>query len=172
MHSKFLIFSVIIHILNLVTIIFNIQERYNFDINGSYTRKKISSCYRQHKYKLLVRVKKDLERGIEPLKPSYVKQEDWDAFVAKTKDEEFDVSFCIQDSLSLNLSYPASASGNFWNNISSSLKSTIYIFFQRISKKNKASRSSVHKRKLVSSNPTLSSVVLLLDMISDIHLWY
>ncbi|XP_017702421.3 uncharacterized protein LOC103724312 isoform X2 [Phoenix dactylifera] len=85
-----------------------LMERYNFDINGSYTRKKISSCYRQHKYKLLVRVKKDLERGIEPLKPSYVKQEDWDAFVAKTKDEEFD----------------------------------------RISKKNKASRSSVHKRKL------------------------
>nr|XP_019707610.1 uncharacterized protein LOC105049917 isoform X1 [Elaeis guineensis] len=85
-----------------------LMERYNFDINGSYTRKKISSCYRQHKYKLLVRVKKDLERGVEPLKPSYVKQEDWDAFVAKTKDEEFD----------------------------------------RISKKNKASRSSVHKRKL------------------------
>ena len=56
----------------------------------SYTRKKISSCYRQHKYKLLIQVKKDLERGIEPQKPSYVDEEDWNAFVAKTKDEEFD----------------------------------------------------------------------------------
>ncbi|RVX14652.1 hypothetical protein CK203_012101 [Vitis vinifera] len=35
-------------------------------------------------------VKKDLERGIEPQKPSYVDEEDWNAFVAKTKDEEFD----------------------------------------------------------------------------------
>ncbi|XP_058113035.1 uncharacterized protein LOC131256044 isoform X2 [Magnolia sinica] len=105
-------------VLNVLT------ERYNFDLNRSYTRKKISSCYRQHKYKLLVQVKKDLERGIEPQKPSYVKKEDWDAFVAKTKDEEFD----------------------------------------RISKKNKASRSqqsalnrkgltstSIHKRKLKGS---------------------
>lgn len=58
----------------------------------SYTRKKISSCYRQHKYKLLIQVKKDLERGIEPQKPSYVDEEDWNAFVAETKDEEFDVS--------------------------------------------------------------------------------
>ncbi|XP_077214648.1 uncharacterized protein LOC143849496 isoform X2 [Tasmannia lanceolata] len=102
-------------ILNFLT------ERYNFDQDRSYTRKKISSCYRQHKYKLLVQVKKDLEGGIEPQKPSYVNKEDWDAFVAKTKDEEFD----------------------------------------KISKKNKASRSqqsalnkkplspdSVHKRKL------------------------
>ncbi|XP_068638999.1 uncharacterized protein [Aristolochia californica] len=71
-------------VLNVLT------ERYNFDLNRSYTRKKISSCYRQHKYKLLVQVKKDLERGIEPQKPSYVKKEDWDAFVAKTRDEEFD----------------------------------------------------------------------------------
>ncbi|KAG9448799.1 hypothetical protein H6P81_008764 [Aristolochia fimbriata] len=71
-------------VLNILT------ERYNFDINRSYTRKKISSCYRQHKYKLLVQVKKDLERGIEPQKPSYVKKEDWDVFVAKTRDEEFD----------------------------------------------------------------------------------
>ncbi|KAL6313775.1 hypothetical protein AAG906_010194 [Vitis piasezkii] len=44
----------------------------------------------QHKYKLLIQVKKDLERGIEPQKPSYVDEEDWNAFVAKTKDEEFD----------------------------------------------------------------------------------
>ncbi|KAL4185910.1 hypothetical protein AMTRI_Chr10g233200 [Amborella trichopoda] len=106
-------------VLNVLT------ERYNFDLNRSYTRKKISSCYRQHKYKLLVQVKKDFDRGVEPQKPSYVKQEDWDAFVAKTKDEEFD----------------------------------------RISKKNKASRSqqsslnrkgllgaSVHKRKLKGSD--------------------
>ncbi|XP_010252948.1 PREDICTED: uncharacterized protein LOC104594368 isoform X2 [Nelumbo nucifera] len=104
-------------VLNMLT------ERYNFDINRSYTRKKISSCYRQHKYKLLIQIKKDLERGVEPQKPSYVKKEDWDAFVAKTKDEEFD----------------------------------------KISKKNKASRShqsamnrkglspSVHKRKLKGS---------------------
>lgn len=95
-----------------------LMERYNFDVNGSYTRKKISSCYRQHKYKLLVRIKKDLERGIEPLKPSYVKQEDWNAFVAKTKDEEFD----------------------------------------KISKKNKASRSSVHKRNLGSEELMLEYV--------------
>ncbi|MQM01467.1 hypothetical protein Taro_034217 [Colocasia esculenta] len=71
-------------VLNVLT------ERYNFDPIKSYTRKKISSCYRQHKYKLLIQVKKDLERGIEPQKPSYVKKEDWDVFVAKTKDEEFD----------------------------------------------------------------------------------
>ncbi|CAA6661559.1 unnamed protein product [Spirodela intermedia] len=108
-------------VLNVLT------ERYNFDPNTSYTRKKISSCYRQHKYKLLVQVKKDLERGIEPQKPSYVKKEDWDAFVVKTKDEEFD----------------------------------------RISKKNKASRShqgalsrngsptSLRRRKLVSVARTL-----------------
>eukprot|EP00262_Sarcandra_glabra_P018816 TRINITY_DN6898_c0_g1_i1.p1 TRINITY_DN6898_c0_g1~~TRINITY_DN6898_c0_g1_i1.p1 ORF type:complete len:301 (+),score=45.25 TRINITY_DN6898_c0_g1_i1:128-904(+) len=109
-------------VLNVLT------ERYNFDLNRSYTRKKISSCYRQHKYKLLVQIKKDLERGTEPQKPSYVKKEDWDAFVAKTKDEEFD----------------------------------------RISKKNKASRShqsalnrkglsptSVHKRKLKGSEQGL-----------------
>ncbi|CBI39807.3 unnamed protein product, partial [Vitis vinifera] len=67
-----------------------LTERYSFDLDMSYTRKKISSCYRQHKYKLLIQVKKDLERGIEPQKPSYVDEEDWNAFVAKTKDEEFD----------------------------------------------------------------------------------
>ncbi|KAL5972324.1 hypothetical protein ACLOJK_041577 [Asimina triloba] len=38
----------------------------------------------------MLTVKKDLERGIEPQKPSYVKKEDWDAFFAKTKDENFD----------------------------------------------------------------------------------
>lgn len=70
-------------VLNVLT------ERFNFDPNKKYTRKKISSCYRQHKYKLLLQIKKDLERGVEPEKPAYVKQEDWDAFVAKTKDEEF-----------------------------------------------------------------------------------
>ncbi|KAF8409811.1 hypothetical protein HHK36_005890 [Tetracentron sinense] len=66
----------------------------------------------QHKYKLLIQVKKDLERGTEPQKPSYLNKEDWYAFVAKTKDEEFD----------------------------------------KISKKNKASRSqqSAHSRKGVS----------------------
>ncbi|CAN6450491.1 unnamed protein product [Victoria cruziana] len=72
------------------TVLNMLTERYNFDLSRSYTRKKISSCYRQHKYKLLVQIKKDLERGIEPRKPSYVKEEDWDAFVAKTRDEEFD----------------------------------------------------------------------------------
>eukprot|EP01018_Ginkgo_biloba_P025869 Gb_28177 [translate_table: standard] len=66
-----------------------LTERFNFDLNRKYTRKKISSCYRQHKYKLLLQIKKDIERGVEPEKPTYVKQEDWDAFVAKTKDEEF-----------------------------------------------------------------------------------
>ncbi|XP_078438957.1 uncharacterized protein LOC144709312 isoform X2 [Wolffia australiana] len=71
-------------VLNVLT------ERYNFDPNSSYTRKKISSCYRQHKYKLLVQVKKNLERGIEPQKPSYLQKEDWDAFVVKMKDEDFD----------------------------------------------------------------------------------
>lgn len=70
-------------VLNVLT------ERFNFDLSKKYTRKKISSCYRQHKYKLLLQIKKDLERGTEPDKPAYVKQEDWDAFVAKTKDEEF-----------------------------------------------------------------------------------
>ncbi|KAK1274549.1 hypothetical protein QJS04_geneDACA007862 [Acorus gramineus] len=67
-----------------------LTERYDFDLNRSYTRKKISSCYRQHKYKLLVQIKKDLERGLEAQRPSYVKKEDWDIFVTKTKDEEFD----------------------------------------------------------------------------------
>ncbi|XP_057863468.2 uncharacterized protein LOC131071575 isoform X2 [Cryptomeria japonica] len=70
-------------VLNVLT------ERFNFDLNKKYTRKKISSCYRQHKYKLMLQIKKEIERGVEPEKPSYVKQEDWDAFVAKTKDEEF-----------------------------------------------------------------------------------
>ncbi|KAH9311893.1 hypothetical protein KI387_026928, partial [Taxus chinensis] len=70
-------------VLNVLT------ERFNFDLNKKYTRKKISSCYRQHKYKLMLQIKKDIDRGVEPEKPAYVKQEDWDAFVAKTKDEEF-----------------------------------------------------------------------------------
>ena len=78
-----------------------LQERYSFDLDISYTRKKISSCYRQHKYKLLVQVKKDLQRGIEPQKPTYVDEEDWNAFVAKTKDEEFDVSHFLNYLISI-----------------------------------------------------------------------
>ncbi|KAK9269468.1 hypothetical protein L1049_001243 [Liquidambar formosana] len=109
---------------NYKSVVNALTDKYIFDITKSYTRKKISSCYRQHKYKLLVQVKKDLEIGLEPQKPSYVNEEDWNAFVAKTKDDEFD----------------------------------------KISKKNKASRSqqsalsrkgmpsTIHKRKLKGSD--------------------